>query len=319
MRGIVDSSDLPLNVSRELLQEDEHVRSIKNALTKRVLDMLAKMDADDYGAVWDEFGQVLKEGIGEDFANKDALLALLRFASTHDDESKQRISLDDYVARMGGEAEEAKAEEAPGEEGEQKSGDKIYYLVAESEAAARQSPHLEVFRKRGIEVLLLTDRIDEWWLSFAHEYEGKQFQDVARGELDLADDEDDAKADDKEDEPLLKRIGDVLGDKVESVRRSKRLTDSPACLVLGQDDMGAQMRRIMEVTGQSAPASKPHLEVNMTHPLIVRLDQEPDEDRFQDLTAIIFDQASLAEGNSVAEPGAYVQRINKLLVDLLAA
>ena len=176
-------------------------------------------------------------------------------------------------------------------------------------------------------MVLLTDRIDEWWVSFAQEFEGKEFQDVARGELDWGDadgktieeDEESAKADAKENEPLLKRMAEVLDGKVEGVRRSKRLTDSPACLVLGEHDMGAQMRRIMEVTGQAVPDSKPHLEVNLTHPLVTRLDQEPDEDRFNDLVSIVFDQATLAEGNAVAEPGAYVQRINKLLVDLLDA
>ena len=331
VRGIVDSSDLPLNVSREILQEDDRVRSIKNALTKRVLDQLAKMPPEDYGPLWDEFGQVLKEGIGEDFANKDALLGLLRFASTHNDDAKQRISLKDYIGRMadgggeGGEGGDADSAEAA-EEGKRSGVDKIYYLIADS-AAARQSPHLEIFRKRGVEVLLLTDRIDEWWVSFAQEFEGKEFQDVARGELDWGDadstateeDEGSAKADAKENEPLLKRMAEVLDGKVEGVRRSKRLTDSPACLVLGEHDMGAQMRRIMEVTGQAVPDSKPHLEVNLAHPLVTRLDQEPDEDRFKDLVSIVFDQATLAEGNAVAEPGAYVQRINKLLVDLLDA
>ena len=343
VRGIVDCNDLPLNVSREILQQDDRVRTIKNALAKRVLDMLGKMEAEDYAKAWDEFGQVLKEGIGEDFANKEALLGLLRFTSTFDDSAEQRVSLKDYIGRMEGagateageQDDEDKAEEgeadtnAQTEEAKQPEGaseetaeppakqDKIYYLVAESDAAARQSPHLEVFRKRGIEVLLLTDRIDEWWLSFAQEFDGKQLQDVSRGELDL-----DAASDDdaaSNDEPLLKRMGEALGERVEGVRKSKRLTDSPACLVLGEDDMGAQMRRILEATGQEAPPSKPHLEVNLGHPLIARLDQEPDEDRFKDLAAIIFDQASLAEGNAVAEPGAYVQRVNKLLLELLAA
>ena len=329
VRGIVDSSDLPLNVSREILQEDDRVRSIKSALTKRVLDLFAKTPPDDYGALWDEFGQVLKEGVGEDFANKDALLGLLRFASTHNDDAKQRVSLKDYIGRMEDAAPEGEGDDASNaettQEGKRSGGDKIYYLIADSDAAARQSPHLEIFRKRGVEVLLLTDRIDEWWVSFAHEFEGKEFQDVARGELDWGDesaateDEEDANADDKEDEPLLKRMAEVLDGKVEGVRRSKRLTDSPACLVLGEHDMGAQMRRIMEVTGQAVPDSKPHLEVNLAHPLMVRLDQEPDEDRFKDLVSIVFDQATLAEGNAVAAPGAYVQRINKLLVDLLDA
>ena len=336
VRGIVDSSDLPLNVSREILQQDDRVRSIKNALSKRVLDMLAKMDADAYGAVWDEFGQVLKEGIGEDFANKDALLGLLRFASTHDANPTQRTSLKDYIGRMAAtveaDATEDEAEDAgesggtndeSGDESRQdaKQGGKIYYLIAESDTAARQSPHLEAFRERGIEVLLLTDRIDEWWMSFVSEFDGKTFQDVARGELDFDDKSDDAKEgeDEQDDEPLLKRIGDVLNDKVESVRKSRRLKDSPACLVLGEHDMGAQMRRILEVTGQQAPDSKPHFEVNLDHPLIVRLDTEPDEDRFKELVSILFDQASLAEGNAIAEPGAYVQRINKLLVDLMGS
>ena len=306
VRGVVDSSDLPLNVSREILQKDDRIRTIRNALTKRVLDMLGKMDADDYAKVWDEFGQVLKEGIGEDFANKDDILGLMRFASTASDDPAQRTSLRDYIGRL--------AEDA----------DKVYYLMAESDAAARSSPHLEAFRARGIEVLLLSDRVDEWWMSFVDGFEGKSFQDVARGELDLGepetgDQEQDEQETGVEDEaPLLKRFKDALGDKVESVRKSTRLTDSPACLVLGEHDMGVQMRRIMEVTGQEVPESKPHLEVNLRHPLIGHLDREADEDRFADLVAVIFDQASLAEGNSVAEPGRYVQRVNKLLLDLLS-
>ncbi|MCY3624076.1 MAG: molecular chaperone HtpG [Gammaproteobacteria bacterium] len=331
VRGVVDSSDLPLNVSRELLQQDDRTRTIKNALTKRVLDMLAKMDAEEYGPVWDEFGLVLKEGMGEDFANKEQLLGLIRFASTHDADPAQRTSLKDYVARMnadeassgsdgGSDEPEADTDESDGDEEAKQGHGKIYYLIADSDAAARSSPHLEAFRARGIEVLLLTDRIDEWWMSFADEFDGVKFQDVARGELDLGDVESTESKDDEaesDDEPLLKRIGDVLGDQVESVRRSRRLTDSPACLVLGEDDLGIQMRRIMEATGQAAPDSKPHFEVNLTHPLVERLEDEPDEDRFGDLVSILFDQASLAEGNTVAEPGAYVQRVNKLLVDLL--
>ena len=303
IRGVVDSSDLPLNVSREILQSDDRIRTIKNALTKRVLDMLGKMDADAYAEVWDEFGQVLKEGVGEDFANKDDVLGLLRFGSTESADSAQRTSLKDYIGRM------------------KEGGDKIYYLIAESDAAARQSPHLEAFRARGIEVLLLSDRIDEWWMSFAGEFDGKTFQDVARGELDLGESEAAEKETDEpeveDEEPLLKRFKEALGDQVDSVRKSTRLTDSPACLVLGEHDMGVQMRRIMEATGQSAPESKPHLEVNLRHPLIGHLNREADEDRFADLVAIIFDQASLAEGNTVAEPGRYVQRVNRLLLDLL--
>ena len=330
VRGVVDSSDLPLNVSREILQEDDRVRTIRNALTKRVLDMLGKMSDEDYGPIWDEFGQVLKEGIGEDHANKNALLGLLRFTSTVDASSRQRVSLKNYIDRLRDNARPPDAEDAEEEKPAQtKKGDgvddvdggktgkkKIYYLLAESEPAARQSPHLEALRERNIEVLLLTDRIDEWWMSFAGDYDGYEFHDVARGELDLEGDADkqDAKTD---DEPLLKRLAEVLGDKVESVRKSKRLTDSPACLVLGDQDMGAQMRRIMELSGQKAPDVKPHLEVNLAHPLVAHLDKEPDEDRFKDLALVVFDQASLAEGAAVAEPGAYVRRINKLLLDLL--
>ncbi len=304
MRGIVDSSDLPLNVSREILQEDERIQTIKSALTRRVLDLLGKLDAEVYGAIWDEFGQVLKEGIGEDPANKEALLGLLRFASTHDADAAERTSLKDYIGRMKTDVQ----------------GDKIYYLIADSDAAARQNPHLEAFRKHAIEVLLLTSRLDEWWASMVDTFDGKEFRNVARGDLPLEGAATDAAtdADADSDQPLLQRIGEILGDKVEGVRASKRLTDSPACLVLGEHDLGMQMRRILEAAGQATPDSRPYLEVNLEHPLITRLDEEVDEDRFKDLVAIIFDQASLAEGNTVAEPGAYVQRLNKLLVDLMA-
>jgi len=305
VRGVVDCSDLPLNISREILQKDDRTRTIRNALTRRVLDTLGKLEAEPYGEFWDEFGQVLKEGVAEDFANKEALLKLLRFTSTHDEEAKQRICLADYVGRMG--------------EGQ----DRIYYLIAESDSAARQSPHLEVFRARGIEVLLLTDRIDEWFMSFAGEFDGKEFQDVTRGELDLdkaenaVEEDEDEGPKEEEDDSLVPRIKAALGERVNDVRRSKRLTDSPACLVLGEHDMGLQMRRIMEAAGQSAPDSKPDFEINADHPLILRLDAEPDEDRFGDLVSILFDQAALAEGNGIEQPGAYVRRINDLLVELL--
>ncbi len=299
VRGVVDSNDLPLNVSREILQQDESTRSIKNALTKRVLDTLAKLDADDYGAFWDEFGQVLKEGVGEDFGNQEPLLKLMRFASTADPLDQQRTSLASYVERM------------------QEGQDKIYYIIGESLSAVRQSPHLEVFKKRGIEVLLLVDRIDEWFMSFANEFDSKSFQDASRGELNLEDDEPENEADESVDEPLLERIQGALGERVASVRRSKRLTDSPACLVLNEEDMGAQMRRILEATGQEVPETKPHLEVNADHPLIRHLDTEPDEDRFNDLACVVFDQANLAEGNTITSPGEYVQRVNRILVELL--
>ena len=296
VRGIVDSSDLPLNVSREILQEDASVRTIRSALSKRVLDMLAKLEGDDYATFWDEFGQVLKEGVAEDFTNRETVMKLLRFTTTADDESAQRVSLEDYVGRM---------------QDDQKS---IYYLVADNLAAARQSPHLEVFRQRNIEVLLLSDRIDEWFMSFVQEFDGKPLADVSRGDLDLPggvpEDEPDA------DDAFCKRIADVLEDRVESVRRSVRLTDSPACLVLGEGDVGAQMRRIMEATGQQLPESKPHFEINPGHPLVEKLEGEADGDRFADLVRVLFDQASLAEGQPLGDPGDYVRRVNRLLLEL---
>ena len=299
IRGIVDSNDLPLNVSRELLQQSEHVLSIRNALTKRVLDMLGKLaeeDPDKYGAFWDEFGQVLREGAGEDATNRDVLLNLLRFTSTADESSDQRVSLAMYKER-------AKEEQK-----------KIYFVLGENLTTARQSPHLEVFKQQNIEVLLLSDRVDEWLTSFLTEFDGWAFQDIMRGELDLPNVE---KPEDLDDDSLVQRIQEVLGEKVESVRRSTRLTDSAACLVLGDDDMGQQMRRIMEVTGQSVPDSKPHFEINSDHPLIQRLDAESDEDRFKDMVLILFDQASLADGTALLEPGEYVHRINRLLLNLL--
>ncbi|MFP6796988.1 MAG: molecular chaperone HtpG [Pseudomonadales bacterium] len=299
VRGVVDSNDLPLNVSRELLQQSEHVLSIRNALTKRVLDMLGKMaekDPDKYGAFWDEFGQVLKEGAGEDATNRDVLLNLMRFTSTADESSDQRISLGMYRAR-------AKAEQKT-----------VYYLLSDNLTTARQSPHLEVFKQQNIDVLLLTDRVDEWVMSFLTESDGWSFQDIMRGELDLPDVE---KPKSLDDDPLVNRIQEVLGEKVESVRRSTRLTESASCLVLGDDDMGQQMRRIMEATGQSVPSSKPHFEINIGHPLIERLDAESDEARFSDMVLILFDQASLADGTALLEPGEYVQRINRLLINLL--
>ena len=298
VRGIVDSNDLPLNVSREILQEDPAVATIRNALAKRVLDTLSRLEGDDYDEFWDEFGQVLKEGIAEDFANGEAIMKLLRFSSTEKDGDEQRISLSDYVGRM------------------QEGQDKIYYLIADSLSAARQSPHIEMFRQRGIEVLLLTDRIDEWFMTFVNEFDGKSLQDVTRGELDL--DGEDKPDDETDDDALAKRIKDALEDRVDSVRRSTRLTDSPACLVLGEHDVGAQMRRLMEASGQSVPDSKPHFEFNPGHPLVQKLDGEADEDRFGDLVKVLFDQASLAEGQSLTDPGDYVRRVNSLLLELLA-
>lgn len=303
IKGVVDSNDLPLNVSREILQQDERVTSIRNALTKRALNMLetlAKKEPADYQTFINEFGEVLKEGAGEDFANREAILKLLRFATTTDADEEKHVGLDDYVERM-----------VDGQ-------DKVYYLVAESPEAARSSPHLEVFRKKGIEVVLLFDRIDEWMMSNVQEFDGKPFADVMRGNLDLpGEDAADEAKDDAETSALTERIKGVLEELVEDVRLSQRLTDSPACLVLGAHDPGAQMRRILEATGQAMPESKPVFEYNAGHPLLERLDQEADEDRFRDLVLILFDQASLADGTVPKDSAAYVNRLNQLLLSLL--
>ncbi|NOX51924.1 MAG: molecular chaperone HtpG [Gammaproteobacteria bacterium] len=315
IKGVVDSSDLPLNVSREILQEDERVTSIRNALTKRVLtmlDTLAKKEPKQYQAFWDEFGEVLKEGAGEDFANREALTKLLRFASTRaeGDAAAKTVSLETYQSR--------KVEDQ----------DKIYYLCAETYETAARSPHLEIFKERGVEVLLMFDRIDEWLMSMLTEYAGAQFVDVMRGDMTLPGEDSDK--DDKDDEetdkggkksadehPLIERISTVLGEKVEGVRTSKRLTQSPACLVLSEHAMGAQMRKIMEASGQKMPETKPYFEFNPTHPLLEKLDGEPDEDRFAELAEVLFDQASLAEGGTLTDPVAYVERVNRLLLELL--
>ncbi|WP_417777627.1 molecular chaperone HtpG [Stutzerimonas xanthomarina] len=308
IKGVVDSNDLSLNVSREILQKDPVIDSMKSALTKRVLDMLDKLAKDkpeDYKNFWKQFGQVLKEGPAEDFANKEKIAGLLRFASTQDASGEQSVSLADYLGRV--------------KEGQ----DKVYYLTGESYAQVKNSPHLEVFRKKGIEVLLLTDRIDEWLMSYLTEFDGKQFVDVARGDLDLGklDTEEDKKAQEeiaKTKEGLVERLKTALGDEVAEVRVSHRLTDSPAILAIGEQDLGLQMRQILEASGQKVPESKPIFEINPAHPLIEKLDAEPDEDRFADLSHILFDQAALAAGDSLKDPAAYVQRLNKLLVELSA-
>ena len=301
----MDSNDLPLNVSREILQQDQNVDSMRSALTRRCLDMLAKLAKnapEDYATFWREFGQVLKEGPAEDYANREKIAGLLRFATTHKETEEQTESLDDYLSRV--------------PEGQ----DRIYYVVAENFATARRSPHLEVFRKRGIEVLLLWDRVDDWLMSHLQEYEGKTLQDVARGELDLGEAaEEDEKEREKraeESKDLLDRIARVLDGEVAEVRASARLTDSAACLVVGEHDMGAQMRRLMEAAGQPVPETNPILEINASHPLLVMLDQESDEDRFADLTRVVFDQATLAEGGQLKDPASYVDRLNRLLLQL---
>ena len=306
IKGVVDSNDLSLNVSREILQKDPAIDSMKSALTKRVLDMLEKMakkEPEQYATFWKAFGSVMKEGPAEDFANREKIAGLLRFASTTQSDDSEVVSLDTYIERM--------------VEGQ----DKIYYLTGERYAQVKNSPHLEIFRKKGIEVLLLTDRIDEWLMSHLNEYKGKQFVDVARGDLDLGkleaeeDKQEQVKAA-QEKADLVKRIQEVLKDDLQEVRVSHRLTDSPAVLVINEDDMGLQMRRILEATGQKAPDSKPILEINPSHPLLDRLDAEQDEERFADLSRILFDQAALAAGESLNDPAAYVRRLNALLVEL---
>ncbi|MGF6707063.1 molecular chaperone HtpG [Pseudomonas frederiksbergensis] len=306
IKGVVDSNDLSLNVSREILQKDPIIDSMKSALTKRVLDMLeklAKNEPEQYKGFWKNFGQVMKEGPAEDFANKEKIAGLLRFASTQGDDGEQVVGLADYLARA--------------KEGQ----DKIYYLTGETYAQVKNSPHLEVFRKKGIEVLLLTDRIDEWLMSYLNDFDGKSFVDVARGDLDLGnlDSEEDKKAAEevaKSKEGLVERLKTALGDSVAEVRVSHRLTDSPAILAIGEQDLGLQMRQILEASGQKVPDSKPIFEFNPAHPLIEKLDNEQSDERFGDLSHILFDQAALAAGDSLKDPAAYVRRLNKLLVEL---
>ena len=301
IKGVVDSNDLPLNVSREILQKDGAVESMRSALTKRVLDMLSKLaKGDDYQPFWSTFGPVIKEGLGEDFANKDKIAKLLRFSSTHSESDVQDQSFDDYLGRMKPEQEN------------------IYYVFAENHNTAKRSPHLEYFRKEGIEVLILSDRIDDWAMMQLGEYEGKKLQDVAKG--DLAQQSEEAKqaqeALEQSSESLVERMKAVLSEQVESVRPSVRLTESPTCLVVGDFDMGAQMRRIMEAAGQAVPKTKPVLEINPEHPLLKMLDAESDEDKFSDLAMVLFEQAQLAEGGQLEDPAAYVQRLNALLLKL---
>ncbi|TGN41876.1 molecular chaperone HtpG [Marinobacter confluentis] len=305
-KGVIDSNDLSLNVSREILQNDATVDSIRTAVTKRVLDMLSKLakkEPEQYQQFWNEFGTVIKEGPAEDFSNREKIGGLLRFASTNTGEQTQNVSLDDYIARM--------------KEGQSK----IYYITADNFMAAKSSPHLEVFRKKGVEVLILTDRIDEWMMGYLTEYDGKKFQDVARGDLDLGEVETEEDKKHKEEaaeehKDLLERIKKALDDRVQEVRVTNRLTDSPACLVVGDFDMGAQMKKIMEAAGQKVPDAKPIFEINVDHPLVQRLEKEQGEDRFGELSAVLLDQATLASGEQLPDPGAYVSRLNRLLLEL---
>lgn len=305
VKGVLDSTDLPLNVSREILQQNQQVESIRGALTKRVLDMLSKMASkqpEDYEAFWDTFGAVLKEGPAEDFANREKIADLLRFSTTHDDEPLQRRSLKQYVESM------------------QEDQQSVYYVVAENHATAKNSPHIEALREQGVEVLLLSDRVDEWLMSHLGEYGGKPLRDCAKGEWGDETDSDDSKKAleeaEKASESLIERMQAVLVERVASIRPTIRLTTSPACLTVAEHEMGAQMRRIMEAAGQEMPETKPTMEINVEHPLLKRLDEEADEDRFADLAQILLDQAVLAEGSTLEDPASYVARLNKLLVEM---
>ena len=306
VRGIIDSSDLPLNVSREILQQSRDVQSIRAASIKRVLgllDDLASHQQEKYATFWQTFGRVLKEGAAEDMANRDRLAKLLRFASTHDGSEAQTVSLADYVGRM--------------KEGQ----NAIYYITADGFAAARNSPHLEIFRKLGVEVLLMYDRIDEWVVSALADIEGKPLQSVAKGDLDLSTLKGDAAKDDEtsaaeDDNPLIERMQSALKDRVSAVRRTERLTDSPACLVGDEHGLSTNLERILKAAGQDIPGSKPVLEINPSHPIVQRLKAENDETRFADWSRILFDQATLAEGGQLEDPASFVKRLNELMLAL---
>jgi len=306
VRGVVDSNDLPLNVSREILQSNRVVDSIRKASVKKVLGLLDKMarnEAEKYQGFWNEFGKVLKEGPGEDMANKEQIAKLLRFSSTHDDKEEQHITLEDYVSRM---KEEQEA---------------IYYITADSFAAAKNSPHLEVFRKKEIEVLLLSDRVDEWLVNGLQEFDGKKLQSVAKGELDLSkfESEEDKKEQEKVEKEagsVIKHLKEVLGDKVEDVRVSHRLTSSPSCIVLNEQDMALYMQNLMKQAGHEMPSNKPVLEINPTHPLIERMEAETDDEQFTDWADILFDQALLAEGAQLEDPAGFVSKLNKLMLKM---
>ena len=308
VRGVIDSANLPLNISREILQESKDVEMIRAGSVRRVLSMLedlAEKAPEKYVTFWKEFGRVFKEGAGEDFGNRERIAKLLRFASTHTDSEEQTVSLADYVSRI-------KPEQ-----------DKIYYVTADSFSAARSSPHLEVFRKKGVEVLLMYDRVDEWVVSHLTEFEGKSLQSVAKGRLDLGKLEDEAEKKEQEKEAgelkdLVEKVKKSLGENVKDVRVTLRLTDSPACLVAEEHDLSANLQRLLKAAGQTAPASKPILEINPHHRLLTRLKSETDETRFNDLSRVLFDQALLAEGGTLEDPAGFVRRVNQLLLELSA-
>lgn len=303
VKGIVDASDLPLNVSREILQDNKQVESIRSACTKRVLSMLEKMSTQDketYQKFWNEFGLVLKEGPIEDFANKEAIAKLLRFATTVTSSEKQETSLDEYIIRM--------------KEGQ----DKIYYITASSFNAAKNSPHLEIFKKKGIEVLLLSDKVDEWLVGYLSEYDEKKLQSISKGKVELDDDSSEQiKEQEKTLEPLLQHIKKILDSRVKDVILTNRLTDSPACVVADDQDMGLEMQRILQAAGQQVPMSKPVFEINPEHVLIKRLHDIQDDNLFGQWVTMLFDQAVLAEGGQLDNPADFVNRVNKLLASAI--
>ena len=302
VKGVIDASDLPLNVSREILQDNKQVEAIRTACTKRILTMLEKLsekDAEKYQAFWKEFGGVMKEGPVEDFANRETIAKLLRFASTHGSSDTQNISLTDYVSRM--------------KEGQ----DKIYYITASSYNAAKNSPHLEIFKKKGIEVLLLSDKIDEWLVGYLSEFDGKKLQSISKGKVDFEDDVKEEVQEEKKKslEPMLKHIQEILGAKIKEVQLTYRLTDSPACIVSDENDMGLEMQRILKSAGQQVPMSKPIFEINPNHVLIERLHDVQDDGLFAEWVNVLFDQAVLAEGGQLDNPADFVARVNKLLIN----
>ena len=305
VRGVIDSSDLPLNISREILQHNKAIDSMRNGSVKKVLGLLeglAKNDAEKYQTFWREFGKVIKEGPGEDFANRDQIARLLRFASTHNDTDEQNVSLEDYVGRM------------------QEGQDDIYFITADSFAAAKNSPHLEIFRKKGIEVLLMSDRVDEWLSSSLPEFDGKKLKSVAKGELDLGELEDESEKQQQEEtarefEDLLKQVQESLGEKVKEVRVTHRLTNSPACLVNEEGEMSANLERILKSVGQDAPNIKPILELNPEHPLVEKM-KGAEGERFTDLASVLFDQALLAEGGQLDDPASFVAKLNQMLLEM---
>ena len=307
IKGVVDSDDLPLNISREILQRNKHIDTIRGASIKKILSHLEKMaknQPEDYATFWGEFGRVLKEGPAEDASNKEKIARLFRYASTNNDSDIENVSLDDYISRM--------------KEGQ----DKLYYITGDSYTAVKNSPHLELFKKKGIEVILMHDRVDEWMMSYLNEYDGKSFVNIAKGELDLGDLEDKeekkkAEKAAKDNEKLLKQMAESLGEKVKEVRVSTRLTDSPSCLVVEQQDMAVSMQKILKQAGHEVPNIEPILEINIDHPLVKRLSEEQDDDKFSDWSHLLFDQAMLSEGGQLEDPVSFVTRINQLLLETM--